>query len=87
MDINPFYHSLFCGTNDGSLIICSLSSGSVTRIFDLEGCKPIKILSTKEWGFILLYLTEIVNGKIKHKLSLYTINGDLIRSVLLNYGI
>jgi hypothetical protein len=70
------------GTRDGSLSFCSLNSGSVTRTVSLDGCRPLRILITPFWGFVLVSATKIADGKLEHWIRLYSANGDLIRSVL-----
>ena len=78
--ISSTFHSIVIGTNDESLFICSLNSERITRVIDTKGLHPLSIMITPSWGFIVVYSTKIKSGKLQHYLSLYTINGDLIRT-------
>jgi hypothetical protein len=79
--INQGFHIIVFGTRDGSFVFCSLNSGSVTRTVSLEGCRPLEILITPFWGFVLVYVTKISDGKLEHFIKLYSVNGDFIRVV------
>ncbi|OHS96917.1 Beige/BEACH domain containing protein [Tritrichomonas foetus] len=81
ISINSEFHTMVCGTRDGSLLFCSLSNGSITRIINLNGCRPISLLITPSWGFVVVYLTEIDKGTLKHKVQVYSINGELVRTL------
>lgn len=85
--ISNNFHTLVCGTRDCSLMLCSLSSGAISKVIDLDGKRPISILITPSWGFIVVYLTDLVDGKLKHSISLYSINGDLIRTKAIEYSV
>ena len=86
-DISSPFHQIVCGTKDGSLIIASLKDGSITRIVDLEGRRPVSVCITKSWGFLMLYLTDLSAGVLKHYISIYSINGDKIREAEIKTGI
>jgi hypothetical protein len=79
--ISSGFHSVVFGTRDGSLLFCSLNSGSVTRFVSTPGTRPLSILITPFWGFVIVYRTGIIDGKLKHSIAVYSTNGDLIRSV------
>ena len=79
--IDSDYHVIVCGMRTGSILLCSLSDGSIVKIIDLDGCRPRSILITKGWGFITIYATRIVNGRLTHHILLYSVNGDFLRSV------
>lgn len=81
------YHLVVCGMRNGSILLCSLSDGSISKTIDLNGCRPRKILVTKGWGFIVVYSTKIDNGKLTHRVSLFSVNGDFLRTVVLDSGI
>lgn len=83
--IDSDYHMIVCGMRNGSLLLCSLSDGSIVKIIDLEGCRPRAILITKAWGFIMVYMTRITDGQLTHHISLYSVNGDFIRTVELQF--
>jgi hypothetical protein len=79
--INQGFHSVIFGTRDGSLLFCSLNTGSVIRFVSTNGARPRAILMTPFWGFVLVYFTKIVDGKLEHNIALYSVNGDLIRII------
>lgn len=85
--VSSSFHSVFVGTRDGSLLFCSLNSGSVVKIVSLGECRPVSIMVTPAWGFVVVYMTKIEEGMVKHILSLFTINGDLIRTTNLEHAI
>jgi hypothetical protein len=47
----------------------------------MSGFRPLALLGTQFWGFVVVYGTKIVGGKLEHSLTLYSVNGDLIRTV------
>ena len=85
--VNAAFHAVVVGTRDGSLLFCSLNSGSVVKIVSLGDARPSAVLITPEWGFVAVYMTKIEDGALKHILALYTINGDFIRSTNLENAI
>jgi WD40 repeat protein len=68
------------GTDDRSLIISLLSSGSTIRIIHLEFI-PQKVLVTPHWGFIVVHGNEYIHGEPKYSLAIFNINGTMIKSV------
>ncbi|OHT15010.1 Beige/BEACH domain containing protein [Tritrichomonas foetus] len=81
------FKQIVCGTSDGSLLFCSINDRSIVRVVDLDGYQPVKVLITKNWGFVVVYMTKIDEGKLSHHLTLYSINGDLIRNVEIEHPI
>jgi WD40 repeat protein len=70
------------GNIDGAIFIVATRTGAVTRVISLGNNGIAKrILITKEWGFIVAYVTEMVDGKLAHLLFVWSINGELIRRV------
>jgi hypothetical protein len=78
--VSSGFHSLVFGTQSGDLLFCSLNSGSVIRSVSLNGGRPSRILITPFWGFVAVYATFINEGTLAHRLSLFSINGDLIET-------
>ena len=72
------FHTLVCGTRDNRLMICSMTSRSIVKVLKLKTLRPMSILVTPSWGFILVYLQGIERGQVKHYLSVYNINGTSI---------
>jgi hypothetical protein len=81
------FRLVVCGTRDGSLVLCALNSGIVTRTVTVAGRRPVRILITPAWGFILVYFREISNGVLRHMLTLYTVNGDFVREIEIDAAI
>jgi len=77
-DVHSGFHSLVCGTRDNSIILISLTNGSIVRIIEMDGHRPLSVLITKSWGFILVYTSELKEGTLKYYLSIYSINGEKI---------
>ena len=76
-----------CGTRDGFLYIVSLTRGTSGAAVDLKGARPYKVLVTPSWGFIVVYMTELERGLVRHVLSLYSPNGKFIRRRTIAQGI
>jgi hypothetical protein len=85
--INSAFRSLIFGTHDGFLAFCSLSTRSLIRVVDLQERKPKALLFTPGWGFVVVYTTQILRGQRDYSFSLFTINGDLIRSKSITYSL
>lgn len=79
-DISSTFHSLVCGTRDNSLMFCSMTSHSIIKIVDLDA-KPIQLLITLSWGFTVVYMRSLSEGKSTHYLAVFGTNGYLIRKV------
>jgi hypothetical protein len=79
--ISQIFQSVVCGTTDSALLFCSLNRGYVTRIVQLKDRQPRLILVTKSWGFVCVYSGTLTNGVLKYNLALFSVNGDLIRSI------
>ena len=65
------------GTRDGSLQICNLS-GSVQKVINLAGMKPLKMIISKSFGFIVVYAERTDEIKGGNDIIVYTINGLLV---------
>ena len=80
--ISETFKVAVCGTLSG-LIICSLYEGKKINAIQFDSdLKPIKILITNSWGFIVTYaIKKSIQGKPKPYLIVHTINGKLLRSV------
>jgi len=79
---------IVCGTVSGNIVICSLFEGTKVNVVDLnEGFKPLKILITNSWGFIITYASKNLSGKIANQIFVHNVNGRLIRSVAIEFSI
>ena len=85
--VNTPFHSVIVGTKDGSLMFCSLNSGSIVKIISTSDCRPSSILVTPAWGFVVVYMTKIEDGTVRHIIATYTINGDLVRTQQIDHAI
>lgn len=85
--INKRFLVAIVGTRGGKLIINSLSKGNIVNTIDLNGAQPFLVTVTKSWGFIVCYSQKVKNGALKHYLMVFSINGDLIRKVKIDFEI
>jgi hypothetical protein len=77
-----------CGTSDGAIMVLETRRGIVTRVIPLENkARPSRVLVTPEWGFIVVYLTDVVAGKVRHSLAVFSINGEAVRTCEIRSGI
>jgi WD40 repeat protein len=77
--VSQQFDLVVAGTNDGSLILWSCESGALTHAIELGKYRPIKILISPCWGFIVSYCSEIDRGVLKHHIFVHTINGLLVK--------
>jgi hypothetical protein len=66
-------------TADGGLGIASLSTGEPVRVISLGATKPVAVMVTEAWGFIVVYGIEIVHGVTSYHLVVHTVNGAFVR--------
>ena len=76
--ISQTFHLLVCGTRDCSLMLCSLTSKSIVNIVNLNDSKPILLLITPSWGFIVVHHKEVFEGHLRYFISVLTVNGEII---------
>jgi hypothetical protein len=75
------------GTSEGSLDITSLSTGESIQVIMLENVTPMQLFITKTWGFILGYVSQIVDGSMQYSLVVHTVNGEFVRKKTINDAI
>ena len=85
--INSTFQVIVIGTSDGYLLLNSLNKGSTVRVLDLSGAVPVKVLVTESWGFILCYATAITRGSLEHFLFLFSINGEQLKRVTIDFPV
>jgi hypothetical protein len=69
------------GTLDGAIVVVDAHSGAIARVIALDdGGRPNRVIVTREWGFILAYVTRFAEGALSHALELFSVNGDPIRT-------
>ncbi|OHT03042.1 hypothetical protein TRFO_29659 [Tritrichomonas foetus] len=79
--ISRNFHQIACGTKDGSILVASENTHSFIKTIRLEKGQRAKFISISPcWGFIFAVVTKIFEGKTKTYLSVWTVNGDYIRS-------
>ncbi|OHS93089.1 hypothetical protein TRFO_40620 [Tritrichomonas foetus] len=76
--INQNFHLFVCGTRDCSLMFCSLTSKSIVRVQDLGSSRPSSLLITPSWGFVIVCLKEVLEGRLKFYVGVLTVNGTMI---------
>lgn len=85
--VSASFYLVVMGTRDGSLIINSLNNGGTVRSIDLHGCRPRHVTITHGWGFVVVYMTEMVEGSEAHFISVYNVNGVFIRKTQIDAAI
>ena len=85
--VSHTFHLAVCGTRDSTLMLCSLTNEQVTRVVELEGCRPVSCIITPSWGFICVYATKISGGSLEHMLILLSPNGDIINRREIDRGV
>lgn len=83
--INVKFFVVVSGTADGSIILSSLNKGSTLKVVALDGATPRMIHVTNGWGFILVLATKDTDIGCEHFLFLFSINGDLLKTVNLGH--
>jgi hypothetical protein len=51
------------------------------------GFKPLKVIVTDSWGFIVTYAELNASGKTSYSFFLHNVNGRLIRSLPINFSV
>lgn len=70
------------GTKNHSLVICSLFEGKIANIIHLDNITPIKVMTTRQWGFIVMYGSIWPN---EHKqIIVWNMNGMKVATVTKN---
>jgi hypothetical protein len=85
--VSSGFHSIVFGTRDASLMFCSLNSGTVKRIVSLGGCRPLRILVSPFWGFVVVHMTKITEGKLEHRGMTYSLDGEMIQVVIVEIAL
>lgn len=85
--VDDNFHTVVCGAKNGYLLLISANQGVITKMIDISGYRPIKILITPAWGFILVYSTLLTDGKLHHFMTLYSINGELLKKITLQCAV
>ena len=80
IDLSTAFDELVCVSKEGSMIMCSLSRGIITRVVETNEF-PLSVMITPSWGFVVMCSLTGKTGRYKGRLSLYTINGLFVRSV------
>ncbi|OHT02708.1 hypothetical protein TRFO_30109 [Tritrichomonas foetus] len=77
--VSSTFHCVVCGTRDSSLLFCSINNRSFTKSVDLNNKVPTMVLVTPCWGFSVVQTKVVNQGQRFVHMSLYSVNGDLIR--------
>jgi hypothetical protein len=70
--ISEAFHSFVIATETGCMMIHSLKDGEVQRVVDLERRRPLRVMVTPGWGFIVACLMD---DQGQYELASWTING------------
>ncbi|KAK8888073.1 hypothetical protein M9Y10_039133 [Tritrichomonas musculus] len=85
--INEKFGTIACGTNDGSVLLIDTASLISTVAIDIAPETPVRVHITPGWGFVVVYSTKVVDGRILNFISLFDIDGQFIRKKELSYNI
>ena len=86
-DINSSFDLAVACTKDKNLFFISPSRETVNRVVPLEDRTPLMILITPGWGFVVVYEEERSASKTSRFIELFTVNGERIRIVDINFRI
>jgi hypothetical protein len=78
--VSDIFHLLVIGTRDGHLVLHNLPSAATSRVLDLKGAVPYKLLITDSFGFVVACVSNAVAGKVSHLILVFTVNGEFLRS-------
>jgi hypothetical protein len=73
------------GARKSALFLISPSHRTITRVIDLGTKTPRLVEITKGWGFILVYAED--SESREKSMELFTVNGDLVRSVKIAFAV
>jgi hypothetical protein len=68
--------------------LCSLFEGTKINVVPLGGgFRPLKVLITDAWGFIVTFAVSNVQGNAHYRLFVHNVNGRLIRDLEIQFAI
>jgi WD40 repeat protein len=73
-------------TRDGSISLIVIRTGATSCAVTVQET-PVLVLVTPGWGFVLVHSTKLVDAISHFYLTLFSVNGDLIRKCELPCGI
>lgn len=85
--VNSNFDLIVSGTRDSSLFFFSPLHKTVTKIVDLSGRIPEKVLITDGWGFVVVYELSFEKGVQDQCIEVYDVNGEFITSKPLQFAI
>jgi hypothetical protein len=71
-------YSVVCGAKDGFIHFVSLASKTCIRSVTLRGARPVKLLVTDAWGFVVVCVEECKKAGVAFGMMVFTINGLLV---------
>jgi hypothetical protein len=75
---------VFVLATDAGFVVCPLERGSARIAVNMAPCKIRRVCVTNCWGLVLVYFTRQVDARLVHSMSVFTINGVHLRSVVLD---
>jgi hypothetical protein len=86
--VSPGFRIAVAGTCAGSLVICSLFSGTKTRVLSLGAeFRLVRTTVAPGWGFIVTHGIQTVDGLPLHWFWVHNCNGMLIRATPVNFAV
>jgi hypothetical protein len=72
------FHTVVCGAKDGFIHFVSLASHTCIKSVPLTGARPVKLLVTHAWGFVVVCVEECRKTGVGFGMMVFTINGVLV---------
>ena len=79
------FKQIVAGTCDGDLLFISMTNRSIERVVELKGYQPESVTITQSFGFVIVYMTTIKDGRMTYHLALYSVNGEFIHQKEIKY--
>jgi hypothetical protein len=68
------------GTVSGTIVTCCIFQGTKVNVIKLgDGYRPLRILITGAWGFIVTFASLLNREGLRYRVFVHTVNGRLIR--------
>jgi hypothetical protein len=83
IDVNPLFDTVVLASQEGVVLVCSLTKGAVRSSFDVPDKHPMIIKLTKSWGVIVILSAD--RYRSKYWISSYSNEGELLREIQLSH--
>lgn len=82
--VNSTFSIVALINRNSSVLLISTTNGTLSKMLTFGNREPLKVIVSKSWGFVLVYLKEIFyeknqeRCKFNYYLALFTVNGEKI---------